>query len=136
MLKNARFHHIGFAVKDIEKVKPEYEAGGYTISDTVIEPVQKVYVAYARRKGFPTVELLQPLNETSPVVKILEKNGTTPYHVCYAVDDIVEAMDELRKRKFLPLAKPVPGHGLDDALMVFMFKKDVGLVQLAQIPEE
>lgn len=35
----------------------------------------------------------------------------------------------------MPLAKPIPGHGLDDALMVFMFKKNVGLVQLAQIKE-
>ena len=26
MLENARFHHIGFAVNDIEKVKPEYVA--------------------------------------------------------------------------------------------------------------
>lgn len=32
-------------------------------------------------------------------------------------------MQELRARKFMPLAKPIPGHGLDDALMVFMFKK-------------
>ena len=46
MLENARFHHIGFAVNDIEKVKPEYVAGGYVVSETVIEPIQKVYVAY------------------------------------------------------------------------------------------
>ena len=55
MLENARFHHIGFAVNDIEKVKPEYVAGGYVVSETVIEPIQKVYVAYACREGFPTV---------------------------------------------------------------------------------
>lgn len=133
MLNNARFHHIGFAVNDIEKVKPEYVAAGFTVSDTVIEHIQKVYVAYARRKGFPLIELLQPLDETSPVCKILAKNGPTPYHVCYAVDDINEAIKEMRARKFFPLAQPIPGHGLDDALMVFMFKKDVGLIQLAQI---
>ena len=52
MLENARFHHIGFAVNDIEKVKPEYVAGGYVVSETVIEPIQKVYVAYACREGF------------------------------------------------------------------------------------
>ncbi len=98
MLENARFHHIGFAVNDIEKVKPEYVAGGYVVSETVIEPIQKVYVAYACREGFPTVELLQPLDETSPIVKILAKNGPTPYHICYAVDDIDEAMQELRAR--------------------------------------
>ncbi len=135
MLEYARFHHIGFAVNDIEKVKLEYIAGGYTVSETVIEPIQKVYVAYARRAGFPTVELLQPLDETSPIVKILVKNGPTPYHVCYAVDDINKAIQDLRARKFMPLAKPIPGHGLDDALMAFLFKKDVGLVQLAQIKE-
>lgn len=52
MLENAIFHHIGTAVKSIEKVKSIYLSMGYTVTGTVIEPVQKVYVAYAKKKVF------------------------------------------------------------------------------------
>ena len=132
MLENATFHHIGTAVASIDKVKPFYQSMGYTVSDTVIEPVQKVYVAYARKKGFPTVEMLEPLDETSPVQGILKKNGNTPYHMCYAVDNLSDAIAEMRKEGFRPLSKPVPGHGLDDALMVFLYNINYGLIQVME----
>lgn len=132
MLADAKFHHIGIAVSSIEKAKPFYLSAGYSVSETVIEPVQKVRVAYARRDGFPTMELLEPLDETAPVCKILAKNGNTPYHCCYEVMDIKETIAEARKEGFLPLGRPVPGHGLDDALMIFLYNKDVGLVQVME----
>ena len=132
MLENATFHHIGTAVASIDKVKPFYQSMGYTVSDTVIDPVQKVYVAYARKEGFPTVEMLEPLDETSPVLGILKKNGNTPYHMCYAVDNLSDAIAEMRKEGFRPLSKPVPGHGLDDALMVFLYNINYGLIQVME----
>lgn len=132
MLENATFHHIGTAVASIDKVKPFYQSMGYTVSDTVIEPVQKVYVAYARKEGFPTVEMLEPLDETSPVLGILKKNGNTPYHMCYAVDNLSDAIAEMHKEGFRPLSKPVPGHGLDDALMVFLYNINYGLIQVME----
>ena len=132
MLKEAKYHHIGFAVASIEKAKPFYLSAGCAVSETVVKPVQKVKVAYARRDGFPMVELLEPLDETAPVCKILAKNGNTPYHCCYEVPDIKATIAEARKEGFLPLGRPVPGHGLDDALMIFLYNKDVGLVQVVE----
>lgn len=132
MLSDAVFHHIGCAVSSIDKCKPFYISMGYEVSNTVVEPVQKVYVAYARKKGFPTIELLEPLDETSPVKGILKKNGNSPYHMCYAVDDLKETIEDMRKEGFRPLGKPVPGHGLDDALMVFLYNINFGLIQIMQ----
>ena len=133
MLEDAKFHHIGIAVSSIEKTKPFYLSAGYVVSEAVIESVQKVKVAYAWRDGFPPMELLEPLDATSPVCKILAKNGNTPYHVCYEVPDIKAAVAEMRKDGgFMPLGRPIPGHGLDDALMVFCYNKDVGLIQIME----
>ena len=132
MLENATFHHIGTAVASIEKVKPFYLSMGYTVSDIVLEPIQKVYVAYARKDGFPTVEMLEPSDDSSPVKGILKRNGNTPYHICYAVDDLTVAIAEMRKNGFRPLSKPVPGHGLDDALMVFLYNVNYGLIQVME----
>ena len=133
MLENAIFHHIGTAVKSIEKVKYIYLSMGYTVTDTVIVPVQKVYVAYAKKKGFPTIEMLEPLDDTSPVKGILNKNGNTPYHMCWAVSDLQATIADMRKEGFRPLSKPVPGHGLDDALMVFLYNINYGLIQIMEI---
>ena len=132
MLSDAKFHHIGFAVASIEKAKAFYLSAGYEVSEPVIEPVQKVRVAYARKPGFPTAELLEPIDETSPVCKTLSKNGNTPYHVCYEVADLKTAIAEGRKEGFLPLGRPLPGHGLDDALMIFLYRQDVGLIQVME----
>lgn len=133
MLKECTFHHIGIAVNSIEETAKYYEFAGYTISDIIIEPVQKVKVAYARKEGFPLMELLEPLNESSPIQNILKQRGCGPYHVCYQVSDINKAILELKGMKYMPLAKPVPGHGLDDALTVFLYQKQVGLIQLVEI---
>ena len=132
MLENAIFHHIGTAVASIDKVKPFYISMGYSVSETVVEPVQKVYVAYARKEGCPTIEMLEPLDDSSPVKGILKKNGNIPYHTCYAVENLSETIAEMRKEGFRPLGKPVPGHGLDDALMVFLYHIHFGLIQLMQ----
>lgn len=133
IIQNCTFHHLGVAVFSIEKAVQSYMDGGYEVGDVIIEPVQKVKVAYATKPGSPTIELLEPLDETSPICSILKQRGAGPYHVCYAVRDIYAAMQEMKARKFLPLAKPLPGHGLGDALTVFMYHKDVGLIQLAEM---
>lgn len=112
-----------------------FEKLGYVISTPAIEPVQKVKVAYAKREGFPVMELLEPLDESSPICNILKKNGCTPYHYCYEVKNLKETVAEARKNGFMPLGKAVPGHGLNDALMVFLFNKEIGLVQIMQTPE-
>lgn len=132
MLENATFHHVGYAVNSIEEAKTVFLSMGYNISESVVEPIQKVRVAYASKSGSPTIEMLEPLDEKSPVVQILKKNGCTPYHICYAVDDLDAAIKEAKSEGFIPLAKPIPGHGLDDALMLFLYKKNIGLIQIMQ----
>ena len=58
------------------------------------------------------------------------------YHICFAVNDINASIKDLQKEKFVLLAEPVPGHGLDDALTSFLFHRDIGLIQLAEIKDE
>ena len=133
MLENAEFHHIGMAVASLDSAMRSYADAGFEVSRPVVEPIQKVRVAYARRNGFPVFELLEPMDESSPAAKIIKRNGgNAPYHVCYAVPNLQESVAEMRRRGFVPLARPVPGHGLQDALMLFLYSKDVGLVQLVE----
>ena len=132
MLNCFKFHHIGVAVKDIKKTAAIYEAGGYTVSNTILDPIQNVNICWLTKEGMPTVELLEPINETSPVCKTLEKNGVTPYHTCYTVDNIDEAIAELRKMRYVVVSKPVEAVAIHNCKVCFLYNKNIGLIELVE----
>lgn len=74
------------------------------------------------------------MDETSPVNKILEKNGVTPYHTCYIVDEIELAMKELRKMKYIVVSKPAEAVAIHGCKVCFLFNKNVGLIELVESP--
>ena len=134
MLDSFKFHHIGVAVKDIDKTAAMYEDGGYEMSDIIFDPVQNVDICWLTKDGMPTVELLAPVDETSPVCKILEKNGVTPYHTCYIVENIDEAVAELRKQKYVLVSKPVEAVAIHNCKVAFLHNRHVGLIELVEAP--
>lgn len=134
MLKSMKFHHIGVAVKDISATAAVYVTGGYKQSDTIFDPIQNVNICWLTKENMPVVELLEPVDETSPVNKILEKNGVTPYHTCYIVNEIELAMKELRKLKYIVVSKPAEAVAIHGCKVCFLFNKNVGLIELVESP--
>jgi len=134
MLDCFQFHHIGVAVKDIDKTAALYEQGGYQKSDIIFDPVQNVTICWLTKVGMPTVELLAPADETSPVCKILEKNGVTPYHTCYVVDDIEQAIMALRQQKYVLVSKPVEAVAIHNCRVAFLHHRHVGILELVEAP--
>ena len=136
MIETMKFHHIGVAVKSIDKTAAVYVAGGYTQSVTTFDPVQNVNICWLTKDGMPSVELLEPVDETSPVCKTLEKNGVTPYHTCYIVEDIEQAVADLRKMKYVAVSKPVEAPAIRNSKVCFLFNKNTGLIELVEAPAE
>lgn len=136
MLDSMKFHHIGVAVKSIDKTAAVYVAGGYKQSATTFDPVQNVNICWLTKEGMPTVELLAPIDETSPVCKTLEKNGVTPYHTCYIVEDLERAVTVLRKMKYVAVSSPVEAPAIGNSKVCFLFNKNVGLIELVEAPAE
>lgn len=136
MIDSMKFHHIGVAVKSIDKTAAVYVAGGYTQSATTFDPVQNVNICWLTKEGMPTVELLAPVDETSPVCKTLEKTGVTTYHTCYIVEDIEQAVADLRKMKYVTVSTPVEAPAIGNCKVCFLFNKNVGLIELVEAPAE
>lgn len=134
MLPEFKFHHIGVAVNSIDATAAIYEGGGYRMSDIIFDPIQNVNICWLTRKGFPTVELLAPVDGTSPVCKTLEKNGVTPYHTCYTVENIDEAAKKLRKDRYVMVSKPAEAVAFKGSRVAFFFNKAVGLIELVEEP--
>lgn len=133
-----KYHHIGIAVFNIEETAPFYIMQGYSKSQTVYDPIQNVnicFLFYLNNGGggqMPMIELIEPIDETSPVYKILQKSGVTPYHICYEVENISDTITELKREKFIPLSKPVEAVAMSNKKVCFLFNKNIGLIELVE----
>lgn len=126
------FHHIGIACRDIEKTKAFYLQQGYTATPIVEDPLQHVRISFLDKDGGPRLELLEPIGDQSPVARTLATSGVTPYHICYEVRDLEEAIATLRSQRFLLVNGPVPACALDNRRIAFLFQKNTGLIELLE----
>ena len=78
MLENCRFHHIGYAVKDIMSTAEFYISLGWELTDIYNDLIQNTRIAFLKREQFPLIELVAPIDEKSPVVNTLVKSGVSP----------------------------------------------------------
>lgn len=129
---NLRFHHIGIAARSIDKCTDTYARLGYVSSETVVEPSQNVKICFLSKEGSPLLEIIEPLNDDSPVSKIVKNSGTTPYHLCYEVDDIEKSLEELEEMNFRLLFEPLISEVMDKGLFCYLFSSDIGLIELYQ----
>jgi methylmalonyl-CoA/ethylmalonyl-CoA epimerase len=127
------FHHIGIACRDIDKTKTFYLSMGYVAAPVIDDPLQHVSVCFLDKEGAPRLELLAPLDDQSPVERTLKSVGVSPYHICYAVDNMEEAIASLRAQRFLLVSGPVPACAMADHRVAFLFHKNTGLIELVEM---
>ena len=99
--------HIGYAVREIQETAAPYVAAGWELSNVYEEKVQHAKIAFLRKEGMTTIELVSPLEGESPVDKFLDNGGVQPYHICYVVEDMWGALEDLHQEGFMPLFMPV-----------------------------
>lgn len=142
-----RMHHVGYYVKDIDKSRKKYEQLGFSVSKRVGN--QEVQSDYGRnikilfmenRVDSVMIELVELLDESkkSPLDFIRKGNAgnysdTIPYHICYEVEDIDRAVEELRKQHFVVIN---PKEETTDVLfhknVTFLFNKAAGIIELIE----
>ena len=117
---------------EIDKTANLYITAGYERTETVIDPLQNVYVCVLTKEGMPMIELLAPVDDSSPICKTIQNaRGISIYHTCYIVPDIEEAIKDLRNLKYIPTTKPKMSN-VFGSLVCFLFHKDVGLIEIIQ----
>ena len=126
------FHHVGIAVRSIEDSAKWYQAEGYTLSETILDPIQNVSVAFLERADSPRLELVQPVDSASPVNNILKKVGVSAYHSCYEVADIQQKIEELEQQDFRLIVEPVPAVAFQNRRICFLYHIDNGLIELLE----
>jgi len=131
-----RVHHFGIAVDNIIQSLLYYQKLGWAQESEIIEDTERdILIAFMqdRVKGI-SIELVSPLNDNSPVSSTLKKmkNVAMPYHICYEVDDIDNAIQNLKKERFVQTTNVKHAVALDNRNVVFLLNKNVGLIELLE----
>lgn len=134
-MKNLKsINHIGYAVKEIPPPAQHYIDAGWTMSEIFEERVQNTKIAFLKKEGFPTIELVAPLNNTpSPVDNLLRKNGNSPYHICYDVDNIEQVVEDLYEEGFNPLFMPIESVAMGNHKICYLQHKDIGIIEIVEM---
>jgi methylmalonyl-CoA/ethylmalonyl-CoA epimerase len=130
-----RLNHVAIAVKDLAaSMRLYHETLGAVVSEPLPQPEHGVTVVFIELPN-TKIELLEPLGEASPIAKFLEKNADGGiHHICYEVDDILEARDRLLGQGARILGSGEPKIGAHGKPVLFLHPKDFNgtLIELEQ----
>ena len=134
MLK--KIYHLGYAVEDLETASRFYEEHFGVVVGGPEEVEEQGIVATMFEVGESKVELVQPTRPDSPVGKFLEKKGEGFHHVAYEVDDLEEALREL-KEGGVELVDEEPRVGAGGTRMAFLHPRGAHgvLTELVELPK-
>jgi methylmalonyl-CoA/ethylmalonyl-CoA epimerase len=121
-MKVLKIDHLGIAVHSIEEAKKLFQDTlglKFEGSETVEE--QKVTTAFFP-VGDSEVELLESTAPDGPIAKYLEKRGEGIQHIAFRVENIEEALAEL-KEKGIRLIDEKPRMGAGGAKIAFLHPK-------------
>ena len=131
-----RLNHVAIAVPDLEVAAAQYrDMLGANVGAPQDEPDHGVTVVFIELPN-TKIELLYPLGEGSPINGFLEKNPSGGiHHVCYEVDDIHAASQQLIDKGARVLGGGAPKIGAHGKPVLFLHPKDFNgtLIELEQV---
>ena len=131
-----RLNHVAIAVPDLAAAAAQYrDTLGAKVGAPQDEPDHGVTVVFIELPN-TKIELLAPLGEGSPIAGFLEKIGAGGiHHICYEVEDILAARDQLKASGARVLGSGEPKIGAHGKPVLFLHPKDFNgcLVELEQV---
>lgn len=130
-------NHVGVAVPSLPDAIETYKTlyGATDITEPFDMPAQGVKVCFVNLPN-SQIELIEPLNEESPIHNFIQKNPKGgQHHVCFEVADIHQAVDVMKTRGATVLGEPrIGAHGTP---IVFVHPKNSNgvLVELMETPK-
>lgn len=111
-----KLHHIGLVVPRISGILQALESLGlHAATEREPDPIQQVsarFVGLGREQDL-YIEILEPDHATSPISQLLSKRGGGLHHLCFQVEDIGAAAEELVRIGAQMVCAPVECVGYD-----------------------
>jgi len=130
-----RLNHIALVVPDLDAAAANWEkALGAEVSRPQALPEHGVTVVFIDT-GNSKIELLEPMGDDSPIARFLDRSADGGmHHLCFEVDDIIEARDRLISEGARVLGSGEPATGAHGKPVLFLHPKDFNgtLIELEQ----
>jgi methylmalonyl-CoA/ethylmalonyl-CoA epimerase len=130
-----RLNHVAIAVPNALKAAEIYRACGAEVSAAVPLPEHGVITVFVTLPN-TKIEFIEPLGDASPIAKFVEKNADGGiHHVCYEVEDILAAREQLKASGARVLGDGEPKIGAHGKPVLFFHPKDFSgaLVEIEQV---
>ena len=129
-----KIHHLGIAVRSIEQ-RLGFWTRGLGLKPPQLEEVahEKVMVAMLE-VGESRIELLEPTAPDSAIATFLARRGEGLHHVCFAVKDIRQALEQVAAQGYRVVGE-APRRGAGGALVAFLHPRSTGGI-LIELEEE
>ncbi len=129
-----RMHHIGRVVASILDQYAFYTSLGFSISPGFEKPVddfeQHVRVGVIETGGI-LIELLEPLDERSPIQSFLQKGGGF-HHLCYEVDTLATSIALIESNKNSRQITPITHSVWEGRRVVFFITNSGEIFELLE----
>ena len=132
-----KIEHIGVAVKSVER-------SVYIYRDILGIPLEKIYESDAIKTKiafFPlgdcTIELIEPMDPSSPAARFLQNRGEGIHHICLGVNNVEEALQNFQS-KGISLLDKAPRTTQDGRVIAFLNPKSTNgvLIELMKIEDK
>ncbi|QQO55145.1 MAG: hypothetical protein N838_19130 [Thiohalocapsa sp. PB-PSB1] len=133
---NMRFHHVGYAVAEIQAYLDDFMRPLFAplrATEPIADALQRVRVCFVEMQGGTVIELVEPFGENSPVRTIVGSRRGGLYHLCYEVDDLDAEIIRFRAKGCFPLAHPTPAAAFNGRRIVFLMTPQRDLIELLEI---
>ncbi len=131
-----RLNHVAIAVSDLAAASAKYrDMLGAQVSAPLPLPehgVTTVFITLPNSK----IELIAPLGVGSPIAKFLERNPEGGvHHICYEVENIRAARDQLKQKGARVLGDGEPKIGAHGKPVLFLHPKDFNgtLIEIEEV---
>jgi len=134
-MKPSHIEHIGIAVENLEKSIALYEKvfglKCYNIEEVADQKVRTAFFMVGQTK----IELLEPVDQESPIARFIEKRGEGIHHIAFAVSDLAGHLEHAG-REGVRLIDTEPRQGAEGLNIAFLHPKSTGgvLIELCEHP--
>ena len=130
-----RIEHIGIAVRSIDASVPVYrDLLGLAYEGEEVVEREGVRAAFFK-VGQVRLELLEPLADSGPIARFLEKRGEGIHHIALRVTDVVKAR-AAAEAAGVRLLSEEPLEGAHGTLITFLHPGDTGRVLFELVQQQ
>jgi methylmalonyl-CoA/ethylmalonyl-CoA epimerase len=134
-LPNLIFHHIGIGTATFEAAIATYIDLGYELITSIDDHGLDVRIAFLHGQTGPYIEIVAPLGQNGPLKSLLSRRLLpSPYHTCYATENVIVTGTYLRNKGFIPIGEPRPALAFGGAFIAYYYHPATGMLELVENP--